>query len=318
LDGVVRRPGNARLISSAPVFEGRPRAKVNLTLRVVGTRPDGYHELRSVFLRIGLSDRLRVSPGGGDGADTLNVTGLQGVPARRNLVMRAVEAVRARAQVPLPALDVTLNKDIPVAAGLGGGSSDCASAIKLAQAAWGVAFSEEEERAIGASLGADVPFFLSGAEMALVEGIGERVTPMRPMGSAGLLIVTQALELSTERVFQRFDEIGVEAPAGVTANLLEYPDLAAAASGLRDSNHLWLAAASLAPRLEQLRDELESASARPWLMSGSGPTLYAIYPSVAEAADSGGMLIRDRTAALADAVLSAVDLVGPDPAWRYP
>ena len=301
------------------MFEDRPRAKVNLTLRVVGTRPDGYHELRSVFLRIGLSDRLRVSPGGADGADTLSVTGLAGMLARQNLAMRAVEAVRARAEVPLPALDVTLHKDIPVAAGLGGGSSDCASAIKLAQAAWGIAFSKEEERAIGASLGADVPFFLSEAEMALVEGIGERVTPMRQlMSTAGLLTVTPPVELSTARVFQRFDEIWGDAPGEFATDAQELPDLASAASELRDANDLWVAAASLAPGLDQLRDELESASARAWLMSGSGPTLYAIYPSVAEAADAGRALVHDRSSALANAVVNAVDLVGPEPAWRYP
>lgn len=287
-------------------------------MSVLGTRPDGYHELRSVFLRIGLADRLRVSPGGADGSDTLRSPGLEGVPARQNLVLRAFEAVRATAEIPLPALDATLDKEIPLAAGLGGGSSDCASAIKLAQAAWGIAFSALEERAIGASLGADVPFFLSGAEMALVEGIGERVTPVRALGPAALLLVTPRVELSTARVFQRYDEIGAEAPADIATDLLDFADLPSAASRLRDSNDLWRAASSLEPALEPRRDELESATARPWLMSGSGPTLFAIYASAADAADAGRMVVRDRPAAIVNATFNAVDLVGPDPAWRYP
>ena len=115
-------------------FEDRPRAKLNLTLKVVGTRSDGFHELRSVFLRIGLADRLSVSIGGADGADALTVTGLPGAPSHNNLVTQALTALRAHAEIPLPTLDVTLDKQIPSAAGLGGGSSDCASAIRLGQA----------------------------------------------------------------------------------------------------------------------------------------------------------------------------------------
>ena len=317
MDGALRGAGVARLSLAPQTFEDRPRAKVNLSLRVVGTRPDGYHELRSVFLRIGLSDRLRVTLGGADGSDDLVATGLDRLPARHNLVMRAVEAVRARAEIPLPALDLSLDKGIPVAAGLGGGSSDCASAIKLAQAAWGIGFSADEERVLGAQLGADVPFFLSGAEMALVEGIGERVEPMRTLGPAGILTLTPPFDLSTAQVFQRFDEVGSDAPGDMATDLEEYPDLASAASRLRDANELWRAAASLAPGLEQLRDDLESAMARPWLMSGSGPTQFAIYPSVEEAVEAGRMLVRDRSGVIAGAALNAVDLVGPDPAWRY-
>jgi 4-diphosphocytidyl-2-C-methyl-D-erythritol kinase len=300
------------------MFEDRPRAKVNLTLQVLRRRSDGYHELRSILLRIGLSDRLRIAPGGADGSDTLAVSGMDEVPIRDNLVMRALHAVRARAEIQLPALDVSLEKTIPAAAGLGGGSSDCASAIKLTEAAWGIGLSETEEIALGASLGSDVPFFLSGADIALVEGRGERVTAMRLPGTAGLLVVTPSIGLSTARVFDRYDDIGAEAPADYATDFLEFPDLPAAASRLRDSNDLWPAAVSLAPDLDRLRDALESATARPWLMSGSGPTLFAIYPSVAEAVDAGKTLVAQRSVAIDKAQIHAVDLVGPDPAWRYP
>jgi 4-diphosphocytidyl-2-C-methyl-D-erythritol kinase len=300
------------------MFEDQPRAKVNLTLKVTGRRPDGYHELRSVFLRIGLSDRLSVAPGGADGSDALTVTGLEDVPTRANLVIRAIEAVRARAEIPLPALSVTLEKLIPVAAGLGGGSSNCASAIKLAQTCWGIGLSEAEEIELGASLGSDVPFFLSEAEMALVEGRGERVTALRPMGQAAVLTATPRIELSTARVFDRYDQVGGMPVADMTTDLLEFPDLASAASRLRDSNDLWPAAAALAPGLEEVRDSLETATIRPWLMSGSGPTLFAIYPSVAEASEAGRALVAVRSAVMSDVQMYAVDLVGPVPEWRYP
>lgn len=299
------------------MFEDRPRAKVNLTLEVVGRRPDGYHELRSIFLRIGLSDRLAVVPGGADGSDTLTVTGLPGAPIRDNLVTRALYALRARVEVPLPALDVVLEKSIPSAAGLGGGSSDCASAIRLAQACWGVGLATEEALALGSELGSDVPFFLSGALAALVEGRGERVTPLPDATDAGVLLVTPAIALSTARVFARYDDLGVE-PRRIALAHVNTRQLVEAAERVRDANDLWPAAASLEPSLSALRAELEGATGRPWMMSGSGPTLFALYASAAEAAEGGQALVAARLPSLADALINAVDLVGPDPAWRFP
>ncbi len=299
------------------MFDDRPRAKLNLTLKVVGRREDGYHELRSIFLRIGLSDRLSVSVGGADGSDRLTVSGLPGVPSHKNLVTQALDAVRARAAIPLPTLDVTLEKSIPAAAGMAGGSSDCASAIRLAQAVWGIGLAEAEERELAASLGSDVPFFLADARLALVEGRGERVSPIRWEGNAGILTVTPPIELSSGRVFARYDDLGGDEPADLATDLLEYADLAEAASRFRDSNDLWRAAASLAPGLDALRDELEEATQRPWLMSGSGPTLFAIYSAADEAATAGEEVVR-RAPDLRDAQINAVDLIGPDPAWRYP
>jgi 4-diphosphocytidyl-2-C-methyl-D-erythritol kinase len=163
-----------------------------------------------------------------------------------------------------------------------------------------------------------VPFFLADATLALVEGRGERVSPIRWDGlAAGVLTVTPPAELSSGRVFARYDDLGAEEPADFATDLLEFADLADAAGRFRDSNDLWRAAASLAPGLEALRDELEEATGRPWLMSGSGPTLFAIYPAVKEAAGAGVEIV-DRVAAARDAHIYAVDLVGPDPAWRYP
>jgi 4-diphosphocytidyl-2-C-methyl-D-erythritol kinase len=299
------------------MFEDRPRAKLNLTLKVVGTRDDGYHELRSVFLRVGLADRLSLTLGGADGADTLSLYGVAGVPSHNNLVTRALNAVRARAEIPLPTLDATLHKQIPAAAGLGGGSSDCASAIRLAQAIWGIGLSKEQEWELGASLGSDVPFFLADTSLALVEGRGERVSPLRWDGDAGVLTVTPPVELTSGRVFARYDDLGGAEPSDTSMDLLEFATLAEAASALRDSNDLWAAAASLAPGLEELRDSLEVVTQRPWLMSGSGPTLFAIYPAVDEAAESGREIVR-RVGPAHDAQINAVDLVGPDPLWRFP
>jgi 4-diphosphocytidyl-2-C-methyl-D-erythritol kinase len=299
------------------LFEDRPRAKVNLTLAVVGRRPDGYHELRSIFLRVGLSDRLSLSPGGADGADSLTITGLPGAPQRNNLVTRALNAVRARAEIPLPTLDVRLDKQIPAAAGLGGGSSDAASAIKLAQMCWGVGLSEAEELALGLEIGSDVPFFLSGASAALVQGYGERVTPLTDDVGAGLLLLTPPLEVSTARVFDRYDDLATETRSH-QIDEIDLTDLPSMGNRLRDANDLWPATSSLEPSLVGLRDELETATNVPWLLSGSGPTMFALYPSVVDAAEAGKALVARRLPSIEKAQINAVDVVGPDPAWRYP
>ena len=299
------------------MFEDRPRAKVNLTLGVVGRRPDGYHELRSIFLRIGLSDRLTVAPRGVNGSDTLTIEGLPGVPTRDNLVTNALKAMRARVEVSLPALDVNLEKGIPAAAGLGGGSSDCASAIKLAQACWGVGLSTQEELALGAELGSDVPFFLADVQAAVIEGRGERVTPLPEATDVGILLVTPPTALSTARVFARYDDLAVEPPLSALTDV-DTRRLVEAAERLRDANDLWPAAASLEPSLIGLRAELEAQTSRPWMMSGSGPTLFALYPSVKEAAQAGQVLLASQSVASDGALINAVDLVGPEPAWRHP
>jgi len=278
-----------------PTYAARPPAKVNLRLEVLGRRPDGYHELRSIFLRIGLSDRLTMGSGSGP-TDRLQVTGLPGTPVEGNLILRALAALRAHAAIDLPALDVTLEKAIPVAAGLGGGSSDAAAALKLAQAAWGIGLSPEDEAALAAGLGSDVPFFTTEFAAARVEGRGELVEPVDAPAQA-LLLVTPPSRLSTAAVYARYDDLGPSA---------------------EEANHLWPAAAALEPSLVALKRRLEAVTSREWLMSGSGPTLFALYPSVESAVEAGKSVASNQSSESAMAIIHAVDLVGPDPAWRYP
>lgn len=300
-----------------PTFEDRPAAKINLTLQVLGRRPDGYHDLRSTFLRIGLTDRLRFSPGGADGSDRLTVGGLPGTATRDNLVQRALDAIRARLGLELPALDITLEKWIPAAAGLGGGSSDAASALKLAQACWGIGLSEAAELALAAELGSDVPFFVSGATVAIVEGRGERVTSLPGVrGEQGVLLVTPPFRLSTADVFARYDELPL-APSRRQPPNVETDRLVESAYRVRDANDLWAAAASLEPSLAALRGELEGRTGKPWLMSGSGPTLFALYPS-GEAAVMAGTDLAAGQSAISTNLINAVDLAGPGPLWRHP
>jgi 4-diphosphocytidyl-2-C-methyl-D-erythritol kinase len=307
-------------------FRARPPAKLNLTLAVGQRADDGYHPLRSLFVRIGLSDRLtvRLAP---DERDRLTVGGPFAAQIDSNLVLRAAALVRQRAGLPLPGLEVELEKHIPLAAGLGGGSSDGAAMIELAAACWGVGLAPATRLVLAATLGSDVPFFSADVPLALVEGRGEVVTPLPPIGNGlGVLLVTPPIEVFTPAAFARHDELAQESAAGeVTDQLVADLTTGLDAAGilgwlarLARANDLWPAAASLAPELVDLKQRLERAGGRPWLLSGSGSSLFTFYPSAGEAAVAGARLVAEWSAAIRPTLVCATDLVGPDPEWRYP
>lgn len=289
----------------APVVRLAP-AKVNLTLAVLGTRPDGFHELHSVFVPLGLADRLSVAVLPPDSADTLHVDGWDPGPADDNLVLRAIRAARDAARAewgrpePPPPLAARLEKRIPVAAGLAGGSSDAAAALDGALEAWGVTLPAETRHAVAARLGSDVPFFAVGGP-ALIEGRGERLTPLpwlrgdlRGGDRPGLLLVTPSCGVSTPAAYRAWDE-GARVPGGAARlaslhladelrkGILGVPDLITRASVLAAANDLAPAAAAVEPGLVPFKRALLRLLARPVGVSGSGPTHWALYPSLAEA-----------------------------------
>lgn len=278
------------------------QAKVNLALGIVGRRPDGFHELVSVFLRLDLADRLTVRtldlPATMDpAADRLHVAGAEALtPDPDNLVLRAARLLRAWAARPLEPLAFDLEKRIPVAAGLGGGSADAAAALTLAAQAWGLPLTARERRHLAARLGSDVPFFASGSRAALVRGRGEEVEPLPvPVGAPGFLLASEPEGLATSDVFGALAAAGgppgPDAPATRAALALadalraglDGRGLASWAQRLRDANDLWPPAVALRPVLGDLRRALEERLGRPLLLSGSGPTLLALYPSLHEA-----------------------------------
>ena len=308
--------------------QARPMAKVNLTLEVTGRRPDGYHEVRSVFLRIALADRLSVAAGWASDEDQLTVSGLPGCPIEGNLVLKAFDLVREAVDPRLPALRAELHKEIPLGGGLGGGSSDGAAAIDLAAAAWGIGLGPHERTELAEALGSDVPFFVAGDQAALIEGRGESVKPLPAItGGVGVLLAASSAELSTSKVFARYDEMApatadMNSPSDRLARALRDgmtgARLAELASEMADANQLWPAAASLSPELVDRRDALEQATDWRWALSGSGPTLFCVLPSLADAVAAGTSLAADRPPELAGVMLCAVDLDNPDNAWREP
>ena len=288
----------------APVVRLAP-AKLNLTLSVVGRRPDGYHALHSVMAPLRLYDRLSLAPATGP-VDTLHVSGADTGPADENLVLRAIAAVRKAATdahgrgAAAGPLAARLEKHIPVAAGLAGGSSDAAAALDAALESWSLDIPSGARAGVAAALGSDVPFFLA-AGPALVEGRGEQVTPLPPLtgGAPGVLLVTPALAIRTADAFAAFDAGGPAAPPDprstrissehLVAELrggLSGHDLVVRAGVLAATNDLAAAAFHLVPGLLQLRRRMSRMLGVSIGLSGSGPTLWALYPSLDGARDA--------------------------------
>ena len=252
-------------------------AKVNLYLEVTGRRPDGYHDLVTVFWPMaGLADELSLEPLGRPGCE-LRTGGAAGVPETAdNLVCRAAAAFAVAAAVA-PAWRFTLTKRIPVAAGLGGGSSDAAAALMLLNAAHGTPLAPDTLAGLAAGLGADVPFFLR-PEPALATGIGEQLTPLTAgVAALPLLLVNPGFPLPTAWAYGALAHTPrpLAPPVAPLLQALALGDAAAVAAA--GYNAFEYPAVHKFPLLRLL---LEFLRRRPEVLgaqvSGSGPTLFAI------------------------------------------
>lgn len=280
----------------APALTLSAPAKLNLHLRVVGLRPDGYHELDSVFHTIGLADTVRL-----EAAPEVRLTcsdpALEG-PA--NLALRAAHALRARAGEGR-GVHVRLEKRIPPGAGLGGGSSDAAAVLKGLNRLWGLGLSPEALAEVGAGLGSDVPFFLVGGA-ARVRGRGERVTALAPLAGTWCLLVHPCVTLSTAEVYRAWDRAragvgeGAGGPAGkspvAARGLTPTPDApimtrapdkgagqAEADLLAAPVNDLEAVACQLAPEIGTALAALRDAGGRDARMTGSGAAVFCLADS---------------------------------------
>jgi 4-diphosphocytidyl-2-C-methyl-D-erythritol kinase len=252
----------------------RVPAKVNVQLSVGPARPDGYHDLANVFLAVGLYDEITVTP-----ADTLRVTcagpDAAQVPLdRTNLAARAAIALAER-HGREPAVHIHIDKDIPVAGGMAGGSADGAGALLACDALWGTGASRDELLALCAELGSDVPFSLLGGA-ALGTGRGEKLTGLEVAGTFHWVFAMAARGLSTPAVFREFDRLGADADIpGPVASQAVLDALASGDPGalaVAASNDLQPAALSLFPELADTLAAGRAAGALTALVSGSGPT----------------------------------------------
>jgi len=269
--------------AAEPAAEFAP-AKVNLTLHLRGQRADGYHLLESlaVFPRCG--DRLSAEPGPGLSLTVSGPFADQVGAGGDNLVLRAAEALAAR--VPGRGAALHLDKRLPVASGIGGGSADAAATLRLLSRLWGVPVPE----GLAPSLGADVPVCLAG-RAALMEGIGERLSPAPRVPGIWMVLVNPMVAVPTARVFaaleRRAGPPGPPAPGGGFPAFAPFVDWLAA-----QRNDLEGAAVACCPAIGTVLEALAPAPlAR---MSGSGATCFALWPDEARALADAERLSRSR------------------------
>ncbi|HUF43940.1 MAG TPA: 4-(cytidine 5'-diphospho)-2-C-methyl-D-erythritol kinase [Aestuariivirgaceae bacterium] len=262
-------------------------AKVNLALHVTARRGDGYHDLDSLVVFAGSGDWLEAAPGK---SLTLAVKGPQaaGVPVDGNLVRKAAAALGQAAGRPGLGANLMLDKHIPAASGIGGGSSDAAAALRALNRLWGLGLDRADLMAIGAGLGADVPVCVAAAS-ARIRGIGDRVTPLPALPEFHLVLANPGRSLATAAVFARLvqpSNPGLPELPGRwrdVAHLVDYlgrcrNDLAGAASA---------AEPAILEVLAALGGESRCLLAR---MSGSGATCFGLFATAGGAAGAAASL----------------------------
>ncbi len=266
-------------------------AKVNLCLRVLGRRADGYHELDSIFLPLDLCDELELElrpRAAGEPAVVCACPGQPALDGDENLAARAGRLF-LETQPRALALAIQIRKRIWTAAGLGGGSSDAAAILRALAAELGPP--PAGLAALALRLGADVPFFLE-PRPARVRGIGERLEPLAGVPSWPLLLVNPGRPLSTRAVFA---ELGLAPGAVGPSRPLREEELAAlrAAPWRLAGNDLRAPALRLMPELASVEEALVGEGARAVALSGSGPTLFGIFDEL-DAARRAGERLRTR------------------------
>ena len=253
-------------------------AKINLYLDVTSARPDGFHDIKSIMQAVTLADDLTFTLREGScGGHTLRVIGDESIPAdSNNLVLRAVEAFEARS--PLGGfLEITLEKHIPSAAGLAGGSSDAAATLRALNRLSGNKLSDHELLEIASSLGSDVPFCLS-EKTAVCRGRGEKIESIPPLKDLNLVIVKPDESVSTPRAYRLLDE-AYDFFRGEREDSSREVSFSSILSGNTEQlfNIFEEVILPISPRAKMAKEMLISLGASSALMSGSGPSVFGIF-----------------------------------------
>ena len=258
-------------------------AKINWFLKVLGRRPDGYHEIRSVIQRIDLQDTIIIEKDDSG----IHLDSEIDVPVEENLVYKAAVLLGEHTGVSAGAR-ITLRKRIPIGAGLGGGSSNAATTLAGLNILWGTGLSHAELEEVAEGIGSDVPFFLNGS-IALVEGRGERVTPIvDPPVGINLLVVKPRFGVATGEAYAGLRTCSGTAGPSVT-ELLEvlktgrFKEL----NGMI-GNDLEGPVFGLFPVLKDIKERLLGLGASAALLSGSGSSLFGVFPSREAALKASG------------------------------
>ncbi len=258
-------------------------AKVNLTLRVLGQRPDGYHEISTIMQPVDLFDEISIETGGNEGIE-IDSSGIEIPAGKDNLAWKAADMFLQECGINT-GVKIFIRKNIPAGAGLGGGSSNAAAVLtglnKISSA-----LTEEKLLSIAPRLGADVPFFIRSVT-ALAEGIGEKITVLKDFPLFSYVILCPPLHVSTGDVYMKWDEMhktGAEEDLPGRGGIADEIERFKQEKGeLPLSNDLEIPAMELHPEIKAFKEILASLGAKDILMTGSGSAVFAAFRNEREA-----------------------------------
>ncbi len=267
-------------------------AKVNLALDVLGKRPDGYHEVSMVMQNLSLHDTLTFEADYADDVDIKLTCNRNDIPLNENnLVYKAILLMFDKYNIKAH-INVHIDKQIPVEAGMAGGSTDCAACFHAVNELFEIGADLETLMKLGVTLGADVPYCIMG-RTALSEGIGEVLTPVTPLTDCYVLVAKPPISVSTGMVYKSLD----------AKEICEHPDVAGMVEALERgsiqdvaghmANVLESVTVELHPEIETLKDIIKEQGALNAIMSGSGPTVFGLYEDKAMT-DKAAAYIRDK------------------------
>lgn len=275
-------------------LELKALAKINLGLDVTGRRENGYHDVRMIMQSVYLYDNVRLEKTGADGEIRLK-SNLGYLPAdENNIAYKAAKILTEEFDIR-EGVQITLDKHIPVAAGMAGGSSDAAAVLFGMNRMFGLHLSQQELMDRGVKLGADVPYCIMRGTV-LAEGIGEILTPLPAMPKCTVLIAKPPVSVSTKTVYEALD----------SQEITEHPDIDGIIKGLEAGslkqvaqcmgNVLEDVTIPLYPVIDQIKQEMLAAGAAGAMMSGSGPTVFGLFENRA-AAKTAQKNIREKSLA---------------------
>lgn len=268
-------------------------AKVNYLLDVIRRRPDGYHDLRMIMQRVNLCDEIAITLH--DSADLTVGCGRDEVPdGPDNIAWKAARIMLDLAGSPQGAT-ISITKNIPVAAGLGGGSSDAASVLMGMNELLGLNLSDQHLMEIGVKLGADVPFFIF-KKTALAQGIGEQLLAMPPMPKAWILLVNPGVAVSTAWVYKSLQLTNQKELAKLPGFFDSINDICSILS-----NDLEDVTIPAFPVIAEIKSSMLRLGASGAMMSGSGPTVFGLFADQ-ESAENARKVLSDGTGWFAAAI----------------
>ena len=257
--------------------EEKAYAKINLVLNIGDLRPDGYHDIQTIMQSLELHDDVTVEQTGGTG---ITVTAsVDTIPTdESNLAAKAVKAFAAKTGVPADGLSIHIEKRIPVAAGLGGGSIDAAATLRALNVLYETNLSVDELAEIGIEVGSDVPFCVHGG-CAYVEGKGDMVVPTTPMPQCIIVIGKPDLAISTEKMYQRFDQAELPQRADHTPEImlgLRWENLKAVAESVGNAFEQVLMK-NERNTVDMMKEVMNQFGTLGTAMTGSGPAVFGIF-----------------------------------------